>query len=82
MTENLEERLKRHNSGCNKSTNKYAPFRLLYSEQCNHGNEARLREKYLESTSGKRFLYSLYNKNSDAELVDKLCSKSSLPTLR
>jgi putative endonuclease len=37
MTENLEERLKRHNLGYNKSTKRFAHFKLIYSENCETG---------------------------------------------
>lgn len=67
MTENLDERLKRHNNGYNKSTKLYAPFELIYSEQVKTGEEARVREKYLKSTSGKRFLHSILGKRIEAE---------------
>jgi putative endonuclease len=63
MTENLEERLQRHNLGYNKSTKRFVPFKLIYSENCETGQEARIREKYLKSTSGKRFLRSVLNEN-------------------
>lgn len=64
MTENLEERLRLHNNGFNKSKKRFAPFNLIYSEQCERGGEARIREKYLKSTSGKRFLRSLLDKQN------------------
>ncbi len=59
MTENLEERLIRHNKGYVRSTKRFAPFGLIYSENCIDGKQAREREKFLKSTSGKRFLKSL-----------------------
>lgn len=59
MTENLEDRIKRHNSGYNKSTKKYKPYKLIYTECCENGRQAREREKFLKSTSGKRFLKSI-----------------------
>jgi len=62
MTENLEGRLRWHNGAYNKSTKSFAPFKLIYSERCETGEEARIREKYLKSTSGKRFLRSLLDK--------------------
>jgi putative endonuclease len=62
MTENLEERLRRHNNGYNKSTKRFAPFELVYSEKCESGEAARTREKYFKTTSGKRFLRSLRTK--------------------
>ncbi len=59
ITENLDDRIRRHNKGYNKSTKKYAPFKLIYSEIVSNGTEARQREKFLKSSTGKRFLYSL-----------------------
>ncbi len=56
MTSNLEERLKKHNAGHNKSTKPYAPFTLVYSELQPDRISARKREKYLKSGSGKRWL--------------------------
>ena len=64
MTENLDDRLRRHNSGYNKSTKRFAPFKLIYSENCETGEEARTREKYFKSTSGKRFLHSILGKGN------------------
>jgi len=61
ITENFEERFRRHNNGYNKSTKKFAPFKLIYSEICQSGQEARDREKFLKSTSGKRFLKTFLN---------------------
>jgi putative endonuclease len=61
MTENLDERLIRHNKRGVKSTKRFAPFELFYVETCENGQQAREREKYLKSTSGKRFLKSILN---------------------
>ncbi len=61
MTENLDERLIRHTKGYVKSTKRFAPFNLFYSESCENGGQARQREKFLKSTSGKRFLKSILN---------------------
>jgi putative endonuclease len=77
MTEDLNERFIRHNKGYVKSTKRFASFKLFYSENCSDGKQAREREKFLKSTSGKRFLKSiLYNQAQTGELVDKLDSKS------
>ena len=59
MTENLEDRFQRHNKGYVKSTKKFLPYNLIYSEICRSGIQAREREKFLKSTSGKRFLKSI-----------------------
>jgi putative endonuclease len=56
MTSNIDRRLKQHNSGHNKSTKPYAPFKLVYSETQPDREHARKREKYLKTASGKRWL--------------------------
>jgi putative endonuclease len=59
MTSNLEERLYRHNSGYERTTKPYKPFRLIYTQEFETRLEAREREKFLKTTTGKRFLRSL-----------------------
>jgi putative endonuclease len=64
QTNNLEERLKRHNRGYEKTTRYYRPFVLIYTEKCYTRPEARIREKYWKSGSGKAKLRRM------VELVD------------
>ncbi len=71
MTENLQSRLIRHNKGYVKSTKRFAPFLLFYSESCANGIQAREREKFLKSTSGKRFLKSILDKQTTAEGIGR-----------
>ena len=59
LTDNLERRIAQHNSGKSKTTKPYRPFRLIFSEKFSSRIEAREKEKYLKSTTGKRFLYKL-----------------------
>ncbi|MGB0178052.1 MAG: GIY-YIG nuclease family protein [Owenweeksia sp.] len=59
LTNNLEKRLLRHNRGYEKSTRLYAPFKLIYTETCNTRPEAREREKYWKSGTGKEKLRDL-----------------------
>jgi putative endonuclease len=59
MTEDLNERFIRHNKCYVKSTKKFIPFKSFYSENCIDEQQAREREKFLKSTSGKRFLKSI-----------------------
>ena len=59
MTETLERRLHEHNAGYCTSTKPHRPFHVLYTETQPTRAEARKREKYLKSGSGKEFLKSL-----------------------
>ena len=54
--EDLDERLKQHNSGMTESIRPYIPFKLVYKEEFNTRVEAISREKYLKSSAGRRFL--------------------------
>ena len=56
--ENIDERLKQHNSGMTQSIKKYIPFELVYSEAFSTREEAVEREKYFKSGAGRRFLRS------------------------
>ena len=49
MTENLNDRIVRHNKGYVHSTKLFAPFELIYTEKCGSGQQAREREKFLKS---------------------------------
>jgi len=59
MTSELEVRIARHNSGKNKSTKPYAPFKLIFTEIVESRVEARKREKYWKSGTGKEQLKRL-----------------------
>ena len=56
MTDNLERRLKEHNSGKTKSTKGYRPWNLFFYEEYPSRTEARQREKYLKGGSGKEYI--------------------------
>jgi putative endonuclease len=56
LSSNLEQRFKRHNDGYEKTTKPYAPFRLIYTENCSDRPSARIREKYWKSGIGKEKL--------------------------
>lgn len=55
-THDLELRLKQHNHGYSKFTNKYKPWEIIYSELCDNSIKARFREKYLKSSAGRRWI--------------------------
>jgi len=56
LTDDLERRFFEHNSGRNKTTKPYCPFKLIYFEECATRLEARKREKYFKSGVGKEKL--------------------------
>nr|WP_299342527.1 GIY-YIG nuclease family protein [Allomuricauda sp.] len=62
MTSNMEERLNRHNRGWEQTTKPYAPFKLIYSENCDNRDLGRKREKYWKSGVGKEKLRKLRDK--------------------
>ena len=76
-TENLKKRLKEHNAGYVKSTERRRPFRLIYFEACSDRKDALRREKYLKTTYGKRyiknrlsnFLQNYYTGKRDKECI-------------
>ena len=56
MTQNIEKRINQHNKGYEKTTKPYAPFKLIYFEECEDRQTCRIREKYWKSGSGKERL--------------------------
>lgn len=54
--EDLEVRLKQHNSGMTKSIKAYLPLELIYKEEVETRDEAIKREKYFKSAAGRRYL--------------------------
>ncbi|MCH8888830.1 GIY-YIG nuclease family protein [Patescibacteria group bacterium] len=55
-TNNLRKRLKEHNDKKSTWTKASTPWQLIYYEACLNGDDARSREKYLKSGTGKRYL--------------------------
>ncbi|HCE59071.1 MAG TPA: excinuclease ABC subunit C [Prolixibacteraceae bacterium] len=53
---NLDVRLDQHNKGQTKSTKPFVPWELVYTEQFDSKEDAILREKYLKTAAGRRFL--------------------------
>ncbi|MBK9098578.1 MAG: GIY-YIG nuclease family protein [bacterium] len=61
MTNDIERRLKEHNSGKNIYTKKYTPWEVIYKEVVADRASARKREKYFKSAAGRRKLKILLN---------------------
>jgi putative endonuclease len=56
MASDVEQRVRDHNRGYNRSTQARRPFELFYVEECGSSEEARKREKFLKSGQGREFL--------------------------
>jgi len=54
--EDLDSRLRQHNTGMTKSLVPYIPFKIIYYEAFETVAEAVAREKYLKTAAGRRFL--------------------------
>ena len=57
-TRDLKRRVEEHAQGLNRSTKRYAPWKLIYYEACLHRIDATRREKWLKSTHGGRMIKS------------------------
>ena len=55
FTEDLQERLKAHNSGCVPHTSKYRPWRIKTAIAFTDREQALEFERYLKSSSGRAF---------------------------
>lgn len=56
FTNKLRKRFKEHNSNKVFSTKGRGPFELIYYEACVNKQDAQMREKYLKTGMGKRYL--------------------------
>jgi len=59
MTNDLERRLREHNSGKHKSTKGYRPWKLIYFEKYDSREKAREREIFFKSGSGRELIKGL-----------------------
>jgi putative endonuclease len=55
-TDNLKRRFLEHNRGKSRYTSKYLPWKIIYTESFPTLQEARNREKYLKTKTGRKFL--------------------------
>ncbi len=60
-TNDLKRRLNEHNSGKSEYTRKFKPWEIVYFEECNDVEEARQKEKYYKSASGRRKIKKILN---------------------
>jgi putative endonuclease len=62
ITNNLDRRLDEHNAGKHFDTKRHIPWVMIYNEEYDSLREARKREKYLKSASGRKFLREIFKK--------------------
>ena len=62
MTEDARKRLAEHNKGKSKSTKWYRPWLMIELETYETRREARNREKYLKSGTGKEYIKAKWGK--------------------
>jgi len=61
MAINAQSRLNEHNTGKNRYTKAHIPWEIIYTETHPDWATARVREKYLKSTAGKKWLSKFLN---------------------
>ena len=61
-TNDLRKRFKEHNDGKSLYTKGKGPFNIIYYEACIEKQDAKVRELYLKSGKGKRYLKSRLKK--------------------
>ena len=54
LTSNLHRRLDEHNKGKSNYTNKFKPWKFIYTEEIEGLTNARAREKYFKSAAGRK----------------------------
>ena len=59
QTNNLKDRLKRHNSGYEKYTRKGIPWDLIWNKLCIDRNEAMKLESKIKKRGAKRYLHDI-----------------------
>jgi len=64
ISEDVDKRLKEHNSGKTKSTKGYKPWELFMKEKYPNRKTAREREIYLKSGSGKEKIKQKWSRSS------------------
>ncbi len=62
QTQDVEKRLKRHNTGRNRSTSAKRPWKLLFAKPCSSRSEAMKLEKYLKSLKKRKAVFEWIDK--------------------
>jgi putative endonuclease len=60
LTNNLDRRIDEHNLGRNIYSSKFRPWQLIYAEKLSKFKDAKIKEKYFKSASGRRKMKKLF----------------------
>lgn len=71
MTSDLKRRLSEHNAGKSNYTKKYLPWEIIYCDKFDSREDARKREKYFKSTSGRKKVKQILNNRCPGSSVDR-----------
>ena len=63
LAKDLERRLQEHNSGQTKATKSRRPFKIVYTEKFETLEQAREREKFFKTGSGREFRNEILKNN-------------------
>ncbi|MCH7828465.1 GIY-YIG nuclease family protein [Patescibacteria group bacterium] len=61
VTDNIERRIKEHNSGKHFYTKRHTPWKVIHTEEYSNFQEAQRQEKYLKTTSGRRIMKKIFD---------------------
>ena len=70
FTNDLERRLKQHNSGKSIYTKKYKPWKIIFTEEVSDRVTAREREKYYKSAAGRKKIKLVLENKSPCSSVN------------
>ena len=61
VTDSIKRRIKEHNNRKHFYTKRHTPWEIIYTEEHPNFQEARSREKYFKTASGRRFMKNIFN---------------------
>ena len=72
VSDDVNKRLEEHNAGRVKSSRPYRPYKIIYTESFATLSEARQKEKFYKSITGRRKLREIINRVNSNCFVESL----------
>ena len=82
VTDDVDKRPDEHNAGRVKSSNPYRPYKIIYTESFETLSEARQKEKFYKSATGRRRLKEMFFKWTRQAVLPRAVRHWTLTTLR